>query len=115
APGSMAVSSSRCRSATPASPCVPSSCWGWPCCRSPRKPRGSRCPSEVSAMSVPTPDWLARHGGELRANPDGESHAVYFGPELEYVLRLVPAQGKYTCRVKQTINGKHLESGTAHP
>ncbi len=66
-------------------------------------------------MSVSTPDWLARHGGDLRANPDGESHAVYFGPELEYVLRLVPAQGTFTCRVKQTINGKHLEGGAAHP
>ena len=66
-------------------------------------------------MSVSTPDWLARHGGELRANPGGEHYAVYFGAEPEYVLRLVPAQGKYTCRVKQTINGKHLESGTAHP
>ena len=64
-------------------------------------------------MSVSTPDWLTRHGGELRGNADGESFAVYFGPELEYVLRLFPVQGKYGCRVKQTINGKHLESGTA--
>ena len=66
-------------------------------------------------MSVSTPDWLTRHGGELRANPDGQSYAVYFGPELEYVLRPFPLQGKYSCRVKQTINGKHLESGAAHP
>jgi len=66
-------------------------------------------------MSVATPDWLARHGGELRANPGGEHYAVYLGPELWYVLRLVPGQGKYVCRVKQTINGRHLDSGTAHP
>jgi hypothetical protein len=66
-------------------------------------------------MSVATPDWLARHGGELRANPDGQSFAVYFGPELEYVLRPVPVKGQYSCLVKQTINGKHLESGTPRP
>ena len=66
-------------------------------------------------MTVPTPDWLALHGGELRANPGGEHHAVYFGPELQYVLRLVPADGKYLCRVKQTVNGKHLDRGAAHP
>jgi hypothetical protein len=66
-------------------------------------------------MSVATPDWLTRHGGDLRGNPDGQSYAVYFGSELEYVLRLFPVQGKYGCRVKQTINGKHLESGRVHP
>ncbi len=65
-------------------------------------------------MAVSTPDWLARHGGELRANADGQSYAVYFGAELEYVLRPFPVQGKYSCRVKQSINGKHLESGAAH-
>ena len=65
-------------------------------------------------MPVTTPDWLARHAGELRSNPDGQSYAVYFGPEPEYVLHPFPVQGRYGCRVKQTINGKHLESGTAH-
>jgi hypothetical protein len=70
---------------------------------------------ENADMSVATPDWLSRHGGELRANPDGQSHAVYFGPEPEYVLRLFPVQGKCSCRVQQTINGKLLESGAAHP
>jgi hypothetical protein len=66
-------------------------------------------------MAVSTPDWLVLHGGELRANPDGENYAVYFGPTLEYVLRLFPVRGKYSCRVTQTINGKHLESGAPHP
>ena len=66
-------------------------------------------------MLVSTPDWLARHSGELRGNPDGESYAVYFGTELEYLLRLFPVQGKYSCRVKQSVNGKHLEGGAPHP
>jgi hypothetical protein len=66
-------------------------------------------------MSVPTPDWLTRHSGELRANPHDQSFAVYFGPEIEYVLRLVPIKGQHSCIVKQTINGKHLESGATHP
>jgi len=66
-------------------------------------------------MSVLTPDWLIRHGGDLRANPDGLSYAVYFGPELEYLLGVFPIKGQHSCRVKQTINGKPLESGTPHP
>ena len=66
-------------------------------------------------MPVATPDWLTRHNGELRANPDGESFAVYFGHELEYLLHVFPVQGKYSCTVKQSVNGKHLESAAAHP
>jgi hypothetical protein len=65
-------------------------------------------------MSVSTPDWLSRHGGDLRSSADGNSFTVHFGPTLEYILRVYPVQGKYSCRVKQSINGKHLESGTAH-
>ncbi len=60
------------------------------------------------------PDWLTRHGAELRANVGDRSWAVYFGPTLEYVLTIFPVGGKYGCRVKQTINGKLLEAGTAH-
>jgi hypothetical protein len=65
-------------------------------------------------MSVPTPDWLTRHGADLRGNPDGRSWTVYFGDTLEYVLQIVPVKGQYSCRVKQTISGKSLESGSAH-
>jgi hypothetical protein len=61
-----------------------------------------------------TPEWLARHNAALRGNPGGESYAVYFDGEPEYVLTIFPVAGKYSCRVKQTINGEHLESGAAH-
>jgi hypothetical protein len=30
------------------------------------------------------------------------------------VLSIVPAVGKYSCKVKQTINGRHLDSGKVH-
>lgn len=61
-----------------------------------------------------TPEWLTRHGAELRVNPGGGSYAVYFGPTLAYVLTPFPVAGKHGCRVKQTINGKQLEGGAAH-
>ena len=67
------------------------------------------------ATTVTTPDWLAQHGAELRGNASGQSYAVYFGSNLEYVLNIVPVEGQYSCKVKQTINGRHLESGTAYP
>lgn len=59
------------------------------------------------------PDWLARHGAELRG--DGRAYAVYFGNDPEYLLEIAPVAGKYGCRIKQTINGKRLDQGAAHP
>jgi hypothetical protein len=65
---------------------------------------------EVSAeMAVTTPDWLARREGELRPSKDGHSCSVYFAGQLQYVLMPVPAKGKYSCRVAETINGKRLD------
>jgi hypothetical protein len=66
-------------------------------------------------MAVTAPDWLTRHGGELRPSADGHSWMVYFAGELQYVIAPAPADGKYSCKVTQTINGKRLDSGATHP
>jgi hypothetical protein len=66
-------------------------------------------------MAVPTPDWLALHGGELRPSIDGHSWTVYFAAEPQYLLFPVPAGGKFSCRVSQTINGKRLDSPNTYP
>jgi hypothetical protein len=60
-------------------------------------------------MAVMTPDWLTRHDGTLHVGKDGHSASVYFAGSLQYVLVPVPARGKYSCRVTQTINGKRLD------
>jgi hypothetical protein len=62
-----------------------------------------------------TPDWAARHGGELRASKDGQSWTLYLGGEPQYLLAPTPVAGKYGCRVTQTVNGKRLDSGAAYP
>ena len=61
-----------------------------------------------------TPDWLARHGGELRPGRLAASWFVYFDGEPQYALTPVPVAGKHGCQVTQTINGKRLDSGSAH-
>ena len=61
-----------------------------------------------------TPDWLARHGGELRAGPLDTSWFVYFDEEPQYALTPVPVAGKHSCCVTQTINGKRLSSGSMY-
>jgi hypothetical protein len=66
-------------------------------------------------MAVPPPDWLSRHGGELRPSKDGDSYSVYVGGEPLYVLLPVPAQGRFGCRVTFTVNGRRLENPTTYP
>jgi hypothetical protein len=66
-------------------------------------------------MAVTTPDWLARHGGELRPSKDGRSWLVYFDGGPQYLLLAVPAGGKFACRVTQTVNGRRLDSGATYP
>jgi hypothetical protein len=60
-------------------------------------------------MAVTTPDWLLRHDGALHLGKDGHSASVHFAGGLQYVLVPVPAKGKHSCRVIQTINGKRLD------
>jgi hypothetical protein len=65
-------------------------------------------------MAVTTPDWLKAHDGEFHLGKDERSASVYFAGQLQYVLVPVPARGKFTCRVSETINGKRLDSPTTH-
>jgi hypothetical protein len=67
-----------------------------------------------AASSVTMPDWLARHGGELRVSADGRSYLVYFAGDMQYVVVPLPAKGEFGCRVTQTINGRRLDSGAAY-
>ena len=61
-----------------------------------------------------TPEWLTRHGGELRPGPVGTSWFAYFDGQPQYALTPVPAGGKHACQVTQTINGKRLDGGSTH-
>jgi hypothetical protein len=62
-------------------------------------------------MATTAPEWLTKHGGELRASKDGRSFVVYLGDEPQYLVLPVPSNGKFACRVSQTINGKRLDRG----
>jgi hypothetical protein len=66
-------------------------------------------------MTATTPDWLARHGGELQRRTPPESWAVFLGGEPQYLLTVVPVAGKHGCKVIQSNNGKRLDGGAAHP
>jgi hypothetical protein len=67
-----------------------------------------------AVMTVTMPDWLTKHGGDLRPSKDGRSYMVFFAGQMQYVLALVPVKGKFGCRVTQTINGRRLDSGRSY-
>jgi hypothetical protein len=64
-------------------------------------------------MALTTPEWLSRHGGELRQRAGFDQWLVLLHGEPQYVLAVVPAAGKYACKVTQTNNGRQLDSGAA--
>ena len=66
-------------------------------------------------MPSTAPDWLTLHGGTLRLHPDGQSWFVLIGGEPQYLLRPVPAAGKFGCLVEQAVNGKRLDSNSVSP
>lgn len=65
-------------------------------------------------MPAPTPDWLARHGGELRPRTPPNSWAVFLDHEPQYLLAVVPVAGKHGCKVTQSNNGRRLDAGASH-
>jgi hypothetical protein len=65
---------------------------------------------QTPAAPLNAPDWLTRRGGVLRPGV-GNSWYVVFDREPQYALRVVPAGGKHTCLVTQTVSGKRLDKG----
>lgn len=61
-----------------------------------------------------TPDWLARHDGQLRLAPDGRTWLVFFDGAPHYTVAQFPADGKFTCAIAQTENGKRVDKGQTY-
>ena len=62
------------------------------------------------ARSMTTPDWLTQHGGSLKLGSDGKTWYVFFAGQPYYSLLDVPDAGKFGCAIRQTINGKRLDT-----
>jgi hypothetical protein len=60
-----------------------------------------------------TPDWLSRHGGELRQRAGFDQWTVLLDGEPQYLLSTVPVTGKHACKVTQTNNGRRLDGGAS--
>ena len=60
-------------------------------------------------MALTTPEWLARHRGELRGEADGKSSLVWLDQKPLYLLVPVPKGNQHGCMVTQTNNGRRLD------
>ena len=56
------------------------------------------------------PDWLAQCGGNLKLGSDGHTWYVLVGSQPQYSLIAVPVGGRFGCAIRQTINGKRIDS-----
>jgi hypothetical protein len=61
-------------------------------------------------MAVSAPEWLVRHGGEIRRSVASDTYLICFACEPQYLLSPVPVNGKIGCRITQSINGKRIAS-----
>ncbi len=66
-------------------------------------------------MTTTVPDWLSRHGCDLRAGLNGQRWLVILGGSPQYILAVLPAKGGFSCGVSQSVNGKRVDSGKVWP
>jgi hypothetical protein len=56
------------------------------------------------------PDWLIQRGGDLKVGSDGCTWYFLLGGQPQYSLVAVPVAGRFGCAIRQTINGRRIES-----
>ncbi len=70
---------------------------------------------EAEATRMTAPDWLVQRGGDLKLGSDGRRWYFLLGGQPQYSLTAVPVSGRFGCAVRQTINGKRIESAGVYP
>jgi hypothetical protein len=60
------------------------------------------------------PEWLTRHGGDLRRSSDGRTWLAYFDNAPQYKLIPSPADGQFACVIAQMDNGKRIDKGAKY-
>lgn len=69
----------------------------------------------TTASPVSQPQWLTCRGGKVVPSANGLSWLVDFGVEPVYALIAIPAEGKHTVKILETINGKQFTPGKVYP
>jgi hypothetical protein len=56
------------------------------------------------------PDWLLQRGCALKLGTDGLTWYVLCNGRPDYSLVATPVSGKFGCTIRQTVNGRRIES-----
>lgn len=67
----------------------------------------------MPTQTIPTPDWLTRRDGSLRASSSSNVYFVFLSGTPQYKLVVTPVGSTFGCAVTQTINGRRLDTGKA--
>jgi len=65
------------------------------------------------SIALTVPDWLQTRSGSLKPGVRPETVFVMLEGHPLYKLEVRPAEGKFTCAVSQTNNGKRLDDPKA--
>lgn len=65
-------------------------------------------------MAIATPDWLQARGGRLVPGYDGRTWLILINDTPQYRLTPLPAAGRFTCQIVQTVNGKRLDKSATY-
>jgi hypothetical protein len=57
-----------------------------------------------------TPEWLKQRGDDLKLGSDGRTWYFLLGGQPQYSLVAVPVHDRFGCAIRQTINGRRIES-----
>lgn len=63
-------------------------------------------------MPLATPDWIARRDGTVKIGSDNKTYFLIFGGQPHYSFVPVPAEGKFTCAIRQTESGRRFTNST---
>ncbi len=57
------------------------------------------------------PKWLSIRNAEIKTSANGQSWLLYQGGQFLWVIGVIPADGKYSNKIMDSINGKQIQKG----
>lgn len=57
------------------------------------------------------PLWLSIRNAEIKPSANGQSWLLYQGGQFLWVIGMLPADGKFSNKIMDSINGKQIQKG----
>ncbi len=60
------------------------------------------------------PHWLSKRNAEIKPSANGKSWLLYQGGQFLWVIGVLPADGKFSNKIMDSINGKQIQKGNVY-